>query len=184
MTTIEYVEDEFAVVTEKDYGVPVGKFRVIRYDTGYYALQRCNVNDFDSEDESAFAWQTMCIAPQIDDPLTPGRIWNLCQGKLTMDSFLSVFEDSRKLHNNELMELHLNLNPNMDEEVSEKIVKLIKTSDGENIYDNIIESIHLQDEYIKEYYSKQSKCNNIHLLLILWIIITIGFIIILGIIGY
>ena len=175
---IEYSDDDFAVVKEKDYGDPVGRYRMIRYDTGYYALQRCILIDLnDDTDEVDFRWDTVCIAPQHDDPLTQGRIWNLCEGKLTIESILIALEDSSKLHNNELMELHLNINPNMDEEVSEKIVKLIKTSDGDNIYDNIIESIHLQDEYIQDYYSKQSDCNNLRLLVGLLLIITIGFLI-------
>lgn len=184
---IEYVPEEFSVIKEKDYGDPVGKYRMIRYDTGYYALQRCtiidNINDEDDEAMDVYAWDTVCIAPQYDNPLTPGRIWNLCQGKLSIESLLIALEDSGKLHNNELMELHLNLNPNMDEEVSDEIVKLIKTSEGDDIYDNIIESIRLQDEYVQEYYSKQSQSNNIRLLIMLLIIINLGFIILMIIKG-
>ena len=155
---IEYSDDDFAVVKEKDYGEPAGKYRMIRYDTGYYALQRCILLDLnDDADEVDFRWDTVCIAPQHDDPLTPGRIWNLCDGKLIIESILIALEDSSKLHNNELMELHLTLNPGINEEVSEKIVKIIKTSEGDEIYDNIMESIRLQDEWVHEYYEKQSE---------------------------
>ena len=175
---IEYNPAEFSVIKEEDYGGSVGKFRMIRYDTGYYALQRYNINDFDMDNDSAFAWETMVITPHIDDPLSQDRVWNLCQGKLTIESLLVVLEDSSKLHNNELMELHLNLNPNMNDEVSDEIVKLIKTSEGDAIYESIIESIRLQDEYVKEYYENQSQSNNIRLLLlILLIIIAFGLII-------
>lgn len=174
---IEYNPAEFSVIKEEDYGGAVGKFRMIRYDTGYYALQRYNINDFDMDNDSAFAWETMVITPHIDDPLSQDRVWNLCQGKLTIESLLVVLEDSSKLHNNELMELHLNLNPNMNDEVSDEIVKLIKTSEGDAIYESIIESIRLQDEYVKEYYENQSQSNNIRLLLILLIIIAFGLII-------
>lgn len=172
---IEYSNEDFSIIKTKDYGDYVGEYRMIRYDTGYYALQRCNIID-NEEGIEVYAWETVCIAPQHDDPLTPGRVWNLCLGKLTIESLLQTLEDSSKLHNNELMELHLNLNPSMDEEVSEKVVKLIKTSEGDKIYDSIIESIRLQDEWVQEYYQKKSESNNIRLVLILLIIIGLGFI--------
>lgn len=172
---IDYDEDSFSVIKEKDYGDSLGKFRIIRYDTGYYALQRYNINDFKQDTDSVYVWETMCISPEQDDPLNPNRVWNLCLGKLTMESLLLTFEDSYKLQNNELMELRLNLNPELDEEVNEEIVKIIKTSEGNKIYDAIMQSIHLQDSYVEEYYKNQHYVNNFHMCIILFLVICIGF---------
>ena len=38
-TEIVYNEDEYIIVKEKEF-TNVGQFRIILYDTGYYALQR------------------------------------------------------------------------------------------------------------------------------------------------
>lgn len=169
MNTIEYDDMGFVVSKEKDYGEPVGKFRVIRYDTGYYALQRWNINDWNPEDPSPFAWQTMVIAPQLDVPLENGYDWKFSQGNLTMNALLQHLENSSKLHSNELMELHLNLNSNLDEEVSDEIVEIIKSKDGERIADKIIDSLILQDTHFTEYLNKKYTRDNI----ILGILVTI-----------
>lgn len=161
MDIIEYNPDEFTVIKEKDYDEPVGKFRVIFYNTGYYALQRWNINDFNPEDESPFAWETIVIAPQLDTPLENEYDWKFSQGRLTMNSLLQHLDNSRKLHDNELMELHLNLNTNLDDDVSDEIIEIIKSKDGKRIADKIIESMILQDEYFKESLDNHYRKNRI-----------------------
>lgn len=161
MNLIEYNEEEFVEIREKDYGEPVGKFRIIRYDSGYYALQRWNINDFNPDDSSAFAWETMVIAPQLDTPLENGYDWKFSQGRLTMNSLLKHLENSSKLHNNELMELHLTLNSNLDDDVKEEIVEIIKSKDGKRVADKIIDSLALQDEYVREHLEKESQRHRI-----------------------
>ena len=162
MGNIEYNPEEFTVVKEKDYSeTEVGKFRVIRYDTGYYALQRWNINDFNPEDDSPFAWETMVIAPQLDTPLDNEYDWKFSQGRLTMNALLYHLENSHKLQQNELMELHLNLNTNLDEDVSDEIVEIIKSKDGKRIADKIIESMILQDEYFTESLDKHYRRSTI-----------------------
>lgn len=158
---IEYDDSHFIVSKEKDYGESVGKFRVIRYDTGYYALQRWNINDFNPDDESPFAWQTMVIAPQLDTPLDNGYDWKFSQGNLTMNALLQHLENSSKLQDNELMELHLNLNSNLDEEVSDEIVEIIKSRDGKRIADKVVDSLILQDTYFTEYLAQKHKRDTI-----------------------
>ena len=74
-----------------------------------------------------------------------------------MKSFLGFLEDAAKLHNNEYMELHLNLNTNLDDKVHDEIVNIIKSDDGRLIADKIRESIQLQDEYFKEDLEKRHK---------------------------
>ena len=161
MDIIEYNPDEFTVIKEKDYDEPVGKFRVIFYNTGYYALQWWNINDFNPEDESPFAWETIVIAPQLDTPLENEYDWKFSQGRLTMNSLLQHLDNSRKLHDNELMELHLNLNTNLDDDVSDEIIEIIKSKDGKRIADKIIESMILQDEYFKESLDNHYRKNRI-----------------------
>ena len=97
-------------VKRKITGDPVGEFRVIRYDTGYYALQKKIIGLSDSSD---LDWETIVIAPQLDTPLDNEYDWKFSQGNLTMNMLLQHLDNSSKLHNNELMELHLNLNTNL-----------------------------------------------------------------------
>jgi len=183
MTTLEYDDSKFVVSKEKDYGEPVGKFRVIRYDTGYYALQRWNVNDWNPEDPSPFAWQTMVIAPQLDTPLVNGYDWKFSQGNLTMNSLLQHLENSSKLQDNELMELHLNLNSNLDEEVSDEIVEIIKSTDGKRIADKVIDSLILQDTHFTEYLDKKYKRDSIILTILASVCVCSFIITILSIYG-
>ncbi|MBQ2653366.1 MAG: hypothetical protein IJF83_07415 [Methanobrevibacter sp.] len=158
MNTIEFDDEHFVVSKEKDYGDPVGEFRVIRYDTGYYALQKKIIGISDSND---LEWETLVIAPQLDTPLDNGYDWKFSQGNLTMNMLLQHLENSSKLHNNELMELHLNLNTNLDEDVSEEIIEIIKSHDGKRVADKIIESVMLQDSYFKEHLDKSYRRNTI-----------------------
>ena len=166
MSSLEYDDSNFVVSKEKDYG-EVGKFRVIRYDTGYYALQRWNINDFNPEDPAPFAWQTMVIAPQLDTPLDNGYDWKFSQGNLTMNSLLQHLENSSKLQDNELMELHLNLNTDLDEEVKDEIIEIIKSSDGKRIADKVVDSLILQDTYFTEYLNKKYKRDTVILSILL-----------------
>ena len=152
MNTIEFDEEQFVISKEKDYGDPVGEFRVIRYDTGYYALQKKIADS---------VYETLVIAPQLDTPLDNGYDWKFSQGNLTMNLLLKHLENSSKLHNNELMELHLNLNTNLDEDVSEEIIEIIKSEDGRRVADKLIESIMLQDSYFTEYLDKHYRRNTI-----------------------
>ena len=174
---IIFDEDEFIVDKIKDFGDPVGEYRVIRYDTGYYALQRHNV-DMISDNPGGLIWETLCIAPQLDTPLDNGYDWKFSQGRLTMNSFLGFLEDASKLHNNELLELHLHLNTNLDEEVAEEIIHLISSDDGREIKDKIIESMTLQDNQVKEFLDKEaktSKYTNMGLIILgIFVIIYIG----------
>lgn len=183
MTSIEYDDSHFVVSKEKDYG-EVGKFRVIRYDTGYYALQRWNINDFNPEDSSPFAWQTMVIAPQLDTPLDNGYDWKFSQGNLTMNALLHHLENSSKLQDNELMELHLNLNSNLDEDVSDEIVEIIKSADGKRIADKVVDSLILQDTYFTEYLDNKYKRDTIILTMLLCISVFCFIITILNAFGY
>lgn len=157
MIDISYNPEEYTVTSkEKDFGDPVGEYRIIRYNTGYYALQRHNV-DMVSDNPGGLIWETLCIAPQLDTPLDNGYDWKFSQGRLTMKSFLGFLEDAAKLHNNEYMELHLNLNRTLDDKVHDEIVNIIKSDDGKLIADKIRESIQLQDEYFKEDLEKRHK---------------------------
>lgn len=177
---IIFDEDEFIVDKVKDFGDPVGEFRVIRYDTGYYALQRHNV-DMISDNPGGLIWETLCIAPQLDTPLDNGYDWKFSQGRLTMNSFLGFLDDARKLRDNELMELHLHLNTNLDEEVSEEIIHLISSEDGREIKDKIFESIKLQDDTVDEYYAKLTNQNKYINILLIFAILLI-FVIIISIV--
>lgn len=169
---IEYDESDFTVTSkEKDYGDQVGKFRIIRYSTGYYALQRWNVNDFNQEDPSPFAWETMCIAPQLDTPLETGYDWKFSQGRLTMRSLLRHLENSSKLQNNELMELHIKLNDSLDDEVSSQIVKIITTETGKSIEDRIFESIRLQEDKFFEETMKNARWEKFFIAVMIGIIL-------------
>ena len=67
-----------------------------------------------------------------------------------MRTLIQHIKNSNKLANNELMELHLHLNKNLDDVVHDEIIKIIKSSDGDNILDHIHESLELQDSYVQE----------------------------------
>ena len=164
-TEIIYDSEEYVVDKVKDFGEPVGEYRVIRNDTGYYALQRHNV-DMISDKPGGLTWETLCIAPQLDTPLDNGYNWKFSQGRLTMNSFLGVLEDASKLHNNELLELHLHLNTNMGDEVQKEIIDLISSEDGKEIKDKIVESMNLQNEVVEEYYTKSMEKDKLLLNLI------------------
>lgn len=180
MTTIEFDDEHFVVSKEKDYGDPVGEFRVIRYDTGYYALQKKIIGLSDSSD---LDWETIVIAPQLDTPLDNEYDWKFSQGNLTMNMLLQHLDNSSKLHNNELMELHLNLNTNLDEDVSEEIIEIIKSHDGKRVADKIIESVMLQDSYFKEHLDKSYRRNTIISSILLVICLTCFTLTILSIFG-
>jgi len=180
MNTIEFDDEHFVVSKEKDYGDPVGEFRVIRYDTGYYALQKKIIGLSDSSD---LDWETIVIAPQLDTPLDNEYDWKFSQGNLTMNMLLQHLDNSSKLHNNELMELHLNLNTNLDEEVSEEIIEIIKSHDGKRVADKIIESVMLQDSYFKEHLDKSYRRNTIISSILLVICLTCFSLTILSIFG-
>ncbi|WP_406534427.1 hypothetical protein [Methanobrevibacter sp.] len=180
MNTIEFDDEHFVVSKEKDYGDPVGEFRVIRYDTGYYALQKKIIGLSDSSD---LDWETIVIAPQLDTPLDNEYDWKFSQGNLTMNMLLQHLDNSSKLHNNELMELHLNLNTNLDEDVSEEIIEIIKSHDGKRVADKIIESVMLQDSYFKEHLDKSYRRNTIISSILLVICLTCFSLTILSIFG-
>lgn len=180
MNTIEFDDEHFVVSKEKDYGDPVGEFRVIRYDTGYYALQKKIIGLSDSSD---LDWETIVIAPQLDTPLDNEYDWKFSQGNLTMNMLLQHLDNSSKLHNNELMELHLNLNTNLDEDVSEEIIEIIKSHDGKRVADKIIESVMLQDSYFKEHIDKIYRRNTIISSILLVICLTCFSLTILSIFG-
>lgn len=180
MNTIEFDDEHFVVSKEKDYGDHVGEFRVIRYDTGYYALQKKIIGLSDSSD---LDWETIVIAPQLDTPLDNEYDWKFSQGNLTMNMLLQHLDNSSKLHNNELMELHLNLNTNLDEDVSEEIIEIIKSHDGKRVADKIIESVILQDSYFKEHLDKSYRRNTIISSILLVICLTCFSLTILSIFG-
>ena len=180
MNTIEFDHEHFVVSKEKDYGDPVGEFRVIRYDTGYYALQKKIIGVSDSSD---WDWETIVIAPQLDTPLDNEYDWKFSQGNLTMNMLLQHLDNSSKLPNNELMELHLNLNTNLDEDVSEEIIEIIKSHDGKRVADKIIESVMLQDSYFKEHLDKSYRRNTIINSILLVICLTCFSLTILSIFG-
>ena len=148
-TEIVYDENEYILIKEREY-TNIGRFRMILYDTGYYALQRYNINNINPEDPSPIVWETMCIAPQLDTPLETGYDWRFSQGRLTMNSLLQFFDDADKLRNNELMELHIHLNTNLDDETTEEIIHLISSEDGREIKEKIFESIQFQDQLVEE----------------------------------
>lgn len=157
MLTIDYNENEFTVDGNvKDFGEEIGKYRVIRYNTGYYALQRSNYQEDDNE-----AWETVVISPYLDNVFNTDYNWAFSQGRLTMKSLLTVLEDSYKLQNNELMELHLSLNPNMEDDTKEKIVHVIKTETGKSIEEKVLKSLKIQDESFQEYLLKETRENRI-----------------------
>ena len=113
-------------------------------------MQRYNVNNINPEDPSPIVWETMVIAPQLDTPLENGYDWRFSQGRLTMNSLLECFDDADKLRNNELMELHLHLNSNLDNETAEEIIHLISSEDGREIKEKIFESMQLQESIMED----------------------------------
>ncbi|WP_405316201.1 hypothetical protein [Methanobrevibacter sp.] len=165
-TEIVYNEDEYIIVKEKEF-TNVGQFRIILYDTGYYALQRYNVNNIKPEDPSAFVWETMCIAPQLDEPLETGYDWRFSQGRLTMNSLLQCFDDADKLRNNELMELHLHLNTSLDDETTEEIIHLISSEDGREIKEKIFESMQFQDQLVEDNLKQKQRESRIILIMLI-----------------
>ena len=128
-------------------------------------------------------WETIVIAPQLDTPLDNEYDWKFSQGNLTMNMLLQHLNNSSKLHNNELMELHLNLNTNLDEDVSEEIIEIIKSHDGKRVADKIIESVMLQDSYFKEHLDKSYRRNTIINSILLVICLTCFSLTILSIFG-
>ena len=171
MTTIDFDDNDFTVVGhEYDYGDPVGEYRIIRYSTGYYGLQRLTIN-MDLEDENPFIWETMCICPELESVLNKEYNWKLSHGKLIMEDILHHIDNSSKLYNNELMEVHLQLNYSEDEELNEELIEVMKTEDGKKLLDRVSESMDIYETYYADYLSKQEKHNKI--LLIILIIITI-----------
>lgn len=171
MATIEFDDNDFTVVGhEYDYGDPVGEYRIIRYSTGYYGLQRLTIN-MDLEDENPFIWETMCICPELESVLNKEYNWKLSNGKLIMEDILHHIDNSSKLYNNELMEVHLQLNYSEDEELNEELIEVMKTEDGKKLLDRVSQSMEIYETYYTDYLSKQEKHNKI--LLIILIIITI-----------
>ena len=151
MSCIEFDKDHFTVDGNiYDFGEN-GVYRIIRYDTGYYALQMQVITD------EVLNWVTLCIAPQLDTHLQNGYDWKFSQGRLNMRTLIQHIKNSNKLANNELMELHLHLNKNLDDVVHDEIIKIIKSSDGDNILDHIHESLELQDSYVQERLKRESR---------------------------
>lgn len=172
MINIDYDESDFVVDgTVKDFGEEIGKYRMIRYSTGFYALQRSNY----SEDEDDEKWETVVISPYLDSVFNEDYDWHFSQGRLTMKSLIAVLEDSYRLQNNELMELRLSLNPGMNDDTKDEIVKVIKTESGKSIEDKIMESIKIQDESFQNYLEKEAKENRIiRILTVVALLVLIG----------
>ena len=151
MSEIVFDENDFIVDgNEHDFGDEIGKYRIIRYNTGYYGLQKY----IDEVDE----WNTLFISPEIDRPLDVGYDWTFSPGRLIMKTCISCLEDARKLHDNELMELHLHLNYDSDE--YKELLTDIESCDADKITGRINELLDLQEKKIEEYYDKQLNIRN------------------------
>ena len=101
-----------------------------------------------------------------------------------MNALLQHLENSSKLQDNELMELHLNLNTDIDEEVADEIVEIIKSSDGKRIADKVVDSLILQDTHFTEYLDRKYKRDTIISSILVCICVSCFIITLLNIFGY
>lgn len=135
---IEYSEDEFVV--EEERVIDGETHRVIRYDTGFYAVQSKNYKG---------EWETWLISPKpnVREIMSADEIREMekekeffivgfesFMGRADLLGVLEAYNQAYKLKNGEYWSLELTLDYDLQSKESQKVLsEIISRSDGEGL---------------------------------------------------
>ena len=128
--------DKYTVIDEKKLSDYHGTYRVILYDTGFYALQ---LKDEDEVD----VFNTIFVCPIKDTFISED--YNMPFGELIMNSLLESLEESDKLYNGEYWTLSLTLDDDTN------FMEVITKGRGESLIGQLEELILLEQEQLNVY---------------------------------
>lgn len=118
---IEYSEDNFTVIQEKEFAENIGHYRIIQFKSGQYALQVFEEN-----------WHTIIVCPHDNND----------DGYLIVNNMLDFISRANDLYNKKNWYLKVELSDDGVETFTEIITK----SDGETLIEQLTELYELEKE--------------------------------------
>ena len=136
MESIEFDYTNFDVIEEYKLSEHTGSYRIIRYDTGYYALQSLiDANNLvNPTDEERYV--TIVVSPIKDKIIqyeNKGIDLSIAYGSLVIHSLMDCICDA----DNSRQGNNWNLNLYLDDEGSEVFTEVITRGDGETLIEQL-----------------------------------------------